>query len=369
MGTLHRILACMAVLWAGGWAAGAPPLEVGDQAPALCVAEVLKGEPIDAFEPGQVYVVSFWASWCSKCVDAMPELSRVQKTFADKGVTVIGANVMDDPDSAKAFMTRPGKYRPGDEMMCYTVLVESKIPGTDPRRTGAMTESWLRATGQNDIPKAFIVDRAGRIAWIGHPTWPAGELDEYLSAVADDALTPDRAAALREKWAHIADLSTSISARSKAGDYEGALEAIDEVVALSPVARRTLGVPKFEILLVGIDDPDRAYAFARQATQHELADDAWRLNMMAWMIVDDARVERRDYELATAIATRACDLSNWTDPAILDTLAKAYYDAGDHKRGLELQRQAVKYAKDTMWWDELNERLERYEREGAATRH
>ena len=57
---------------------------------------------------------------------------------------------------------------------------------------------------------------------------------------------------------------------------------------------------------------------------------------------------------------RACVLTGWKDPAILDTLAKAYYDSGSRMRGLALQEAAVRYAIDTRWEEELNERLERY---------
>jgi hypothetical protein len=39
------------------------------------------------------------------------------------------------------------------------------------RDTGAdtMSKTWLEAAGQDGIPCAFIVDGAGKIAWIGHP--------------------------------------------------------------------------------------------------------------------------------------------------------------------------------------------------------
>ncbi len=44
--------------------ARADSLGVGDSAPKLEVKSFVKGDPISEFEPGKVYVVEFWATWC-----------------------------------------------------------------------------------------------------------------------------------------------------------------------------------------------------------------------------------------------------------------------------------------------------------------
>jgi hypothetical protein len=40
-----------------------PTLGVGDPAPAMAVAEWVKGSQITTFESGNVYLVEFWATW------------------------------------------------------------------------------------------------------------------------------------------------------------------------------------------------------------------------------------------------------------------------------------------------------------------
>ncbi|MEZ6003537.1 MAG: hypothetical protein R3F17_02075 [Planctomycetota bacterium] len=40
-----------------------PGLKPGDPAPALNVAEWVKGEAIPAMDPGKIYVIEFWATW------------------------------------------------------------------------------------------------------------------------------------------------------------------------------------------------------------------------------------------------------------------------------------------------------------------
>jgi thiol-disulfide isomerase/thioredoxin len=53
-------------------------LKVGDRAPALKVARWLQGDAVTKFEPGKVYVVEFWATWCGPCIRQMPHLAELQ---------------------------------------------------------------------------------------------------------------------------------------------------------------------------------------------------------------------------------------------------------------------------------------------------
>ena len=64
---------------------GAPGqlLGVGDPAPKLAVKSFVKGEPIKSLEPGKVYVVEFWATWCGPCRVTIPHLTELQKKHVD----------------------------------------------------------------------------------------------------------------------------------------------------------------------------------------------------------------------------------------------------------------------------------------------
>ena len=52
------------------------------------------------------------------------------------------------------------------------------------------------------------------------------------------------------------------------------------------------------------------------------------LNEIAWFIVDEESIGGRDLDLALRAATRANEL-NGRDAAILDTVARVYYQKGD----------------------------------------
>lgn len=42
-----------------------------------------------------------------------------------------------------------------------------------------------------------------------------------------------------------------------------------------------------------------------------------------------------------AEATRSCELTSWTDPDALDTLAAAYAESGDYRSAVEWQTRAI----------------------------
>lgn len=75
----------------------APTWELADATGKLVKLSDLKGK---------VVILDFWATWCSPCRKAMPELDHWIKTTQPQGVEVFSINVWEnDPDQAKAFFT------------------------------------------------------------------------------------------------------------------------------------------------------------------------------------------------------------------------------------------------------------------------
>ena len=62
---MNKLLAGLAgvVLATGAQAQDSAVLGAGDPAPALNVAEWVKGAQVSNFEAGNVYLVEFWATW------------------------------------------------------------------------------------------------------------------------------------------------------------------------------------------------------------------------------------------------------------------------------------------------------------------
>jgi thiol-disulfide isomerase/thioredoxin len=132
---------------------------LGDPAPLIRTKNWIKGTPVTSFEKGKIYVIEFWATWCRPCKEEMPHLSEIARRYRDS-VTIIGLDIYETPKTTlgqlKSFVDSMGLQ------MDYNVAVADSY---------YIKKNWLDATGEEHegIPRAFIVDRDGKLAWMGHP--------------------------------------------------------------------------------------------------------------------------------------------------------------------------------------------------------
>ena len=79
----------------------------------------LDGETVsDALiRENRLTMVNFWATWCGPCVSEMPDLSQLNKDYADEGFGIIGVLSGDkDVEGAKAFLADNGISYPVVEL-------------------------------------------------------------------------------------------------------------------------------------------------------------------------------------------------------------------------------------------------------------
>jgi len=92
---------------------------------------------------GQVVVVNFWASWCKPaCYDEAPVLERAWRTYRDRGLVVVGVDMQDTPEAARAFIRQFQLTFPNAPDDGGKVAVEYGVYG---------------------VPETFFVDRTGTI--------------------------------------------------------------------------------------------------------------------------------------------------------------------------------------------------------------
>ena len=91
---------------------------------------------------GKPMVINFWASWCVPCRKEMPFLEKMWQEYKDKGLAIMGIDMLDDKGHAKEFLDQVG--------ISYINLY-------DP--SGQVGNTY----GAVSLPTTFFIDKEGRI--------------------------------------------------------------------------------------------------------------------------------------------------------------------------------------------------------------
>ncbi len=398
----------------------AATLNLGDPAPKLEVSQWIKGKAVEKFEPGKVYVVEFWATWCGPCKATIPHLTELAHKYEGKA-TFIGADVWERgaaneiERNARKFVEDMGAK------MDYNVALDST--------NQAMANNWMKAADQNGIPAAFIVNQDQKVVWIGHPMAGIDKaLDEVLTGKYDldkakkranaqgevnkwfAALMKDgESDALRKKGQELEALDKELGGimpgrpfnaekSIKSAKFQGAIQAYQKAIndksepdvlakletTLKDNAPENFVLEDFKIQVqsyeasrklsatfekykkaVGANgDKAQAAELAKQLTDTDLKiGGLW--NQIAWDLLTDKNIQDRDLTLATALAKKALDASNGKDAAILDTYARALADSGKYSDAVEYQKKAIALSSASMDKTDLEKTLKEYEAKAA----
>jgi len=385
----------------------APAAELGDAAKPLKIATWVKGKPVDlaAAQGKQVVVVEFWATWCPPCRASIPHLTEMQKKFKD----VIFVGVSDESvATVKRFVEKMGNK------MNYTVAVD------DDQKT---SDAYMGAFGIKGIPHAFIVDKAGRVVWNGHPM---GKLDKVLEEVVAGKFDLERSkkrAAAQKQVEEFEAAAMRDPEDPKLGEMGRKLEALDaELGGIEPgekfSAAETLKLVKFHGLAseyqsavmsgksgdelselekklaenapkdVDVADFKANLAFNKLASDYmraagqgdaaklpaltkQLADaklkDSRSLLRVAWGIMEEKSLKTRDYDLAAKLAKTSVDATGSKEVGPLFVYARALFEGGKVAEAVNWQKKAIAAADDNEdARKELEETLKKYQAKLAA---
>jgi len=339
------------------------PITIGDEARPIDISNWIKGDKVAKFEPGKIYVLEFWATWCGPCKQSMPHLAEMQKEYKDYGVTFIG--ISDEPlETVTKFLDSNNKQldKSWNDVITYTLT-------TDPDKS--VYNDYFKAASQSGIPSAFVIGKDQRIEWIGNPHPEAEDhFEDALKAIAHGEWDRN---AFKTKWeketaaqrAQVAFQQDFVKAM-RAKDYDKALQLLDAQIEKNDEAFNPK-YQKFTLLLNQMNEPKKAYPLGESLAK-ENWDNAQILNQLAWFVVDTEGVQSRDLDFALRLATHANELKSEKDGMILDTLARVYYEKGDVKKAVEVEKKAVANLPEgapAQIADSIRETLKKYEDEAA----
>jgi thiol-disulfide isomerase/thioredoxin len=304
-------------------------LKVGDSAPPLAVSTWLHGAEVKGFEPGHLYVVEFWATWCGPCIQIMPHMGDLQDEYREKGVTFIGfaSEANDKEANVNAYVAKHG----------------AKLGYTFAFGSGSETHNaYMKASGQNGIPCSFVVDKRGKIAYIGHPFF----LDFVLPRVLDG--TWDHKSAAATIAAADKDFDAAYAfIMSKTNSPEASLESLARFAAKWPLFANNayMNQPKL-VLLVRTKQFPEAKALAEKLIATAVTrGDSSGLRLVSTALRDDSAKGHSELTALAIKAVEGCYELDREDPATLLNLLEVYAFAGDQSKVKELGPKAVAAAK------------------------
>ncbi len=296
---------------APGSATSGPMLGLGDTAPALEISTWIKGDAVDLAKGlnKNVYVIEFWATWCPPCIMSIPHLTEIQKRYRDKNVVVVA--ITDEPPPLVTQFVR----QQGDKMG-FTVACD---------KGQKTTGSYLFAAGQTGIPVTFIVNRKGKIAWIGSPF----DMDRVLEEVVAGRYDIEKAKA---------------QAKAEEKFYGKQLNELMQAVE---------GGKWDTCVTIGRDIADPNSELSRDLRSQVLS-------RVAWAMLDHELADKKYFKDALELAKSGYDICGCEQADIVDTYARALFDNGHAHQAAKYQRLAVGFANDMMK-EELRKSLKKYE--------
>ena len=301
-------------------------LSIGSKAPIPEISDFVRGEKPTFFEPGKVYVIEFWATWCPPCRQSMPHLTKLAEDMKSKGVVIVG--VSDEKvETVRTFLEKD-EWK---QKARYTLA-------TDPDRS--THRAYMEASGQGGIPTAFIV-KEGVVQWIGHPM----EMDAPLAKIVDGTWDPktakqtfeDSVAEEMKAMGRQNDMTKAIDSK----DWDKAVALIDaEIAASAGEEAMQSKVQKAQILLVA-GRSEAAYALCAELIKE---DPALR-NFVATSVLHLPDVADRRVDLAITWLTDVTSAAGPANPQVLAELAYAWSLTGDFTKAADFMRRAIDTAK------------------------
>jgi thiol-disulfide isomerase/thioredoxin len=312
-------------------------LHIGDPAPALKYSKWLKGTPVESFKGDQLYILEFWATWCSPCKKAMPHLTKLQKEYEGK-VTIIGVGIWEKVKEGLPYESSlPGvtKYVEGNSAnMGYSVIADNNEQH--------MGNKWMKAAGQGGIPATFII-KDGKIIWIGNPSLLDSTLPKIFDGSYDMAAYKVKFDKKVEAYKKMFDANVAalkpVNDALAANEYQKALELIEKLKIERPDLRRMANQMKFTTLLK-LDEKEAINFAGQWQKEDDYAPTAVFINLN-----NENSLSKSTYLWAAEWFENGAPKMN---PVTYHMLASLYAKGEDYQKAIINEEKAVEGAKTAL---------------------
>jgi peroxiredoxin len=155
-----------------------PALTGPARAPAFTVQDVSGRKlALDELRRGGPVLLDFWATWCKPCLESLPELERLHRAYAERGLTVIGISVDGPRNHSKV---RPFARRLG---LTYPIAIDED-------------ERIRHLYPVVALPTAVLIDTSGAIANVrlGYRPGEGEDLERRIEALLPASAEADSTA-------------------------------------------------------------------------------------------------------------------------------------------------------------------------------
>jgi len=346
-------------------------IKSGDPAPPLQIAEWLKGAPITRLEPGKLYLVEFWATWCGPCIGNIPHLNAMQAKHAKDGLVVIGFT---NPDVAAGETTARKENNTLQQVRDFVARRTDMNYHVAYDLPNKATYLSLMGSKRSGIPHAFLFGRDGRLAVDFHPYYLDDAIQQVLAGTWDPVAGPKQLKRSSALYGEVLGSKTYADFQEKYGTMEkefpvlarkmieikfdrvrlardereflstaqamiATAREVHNATNLSSVVRTQLRPRPVPGLSTGSGALDLSKLTPAQRQQREEA--AARAKQRE---EDEKTALKLPLDLLAQMADTACELSNNSDPAALAAKAEVAFARGDAKAAIALQTQAVALA-------------------------
>jgi len=149
----------------------------GKPAPPLRIDQWINSKPVELPRlKGHPVLLFFWAHWCSDCKHQSPDLARIAKQYAPKGLRLVG------PTQLYGYAARGEDAAPGQEMQ-YIEQIRTQFYSELGDMAVPVSEENFKNYGASTTPTLVLVDRLG-IVRLYHPgVMTYEELEKAITAL------------------------------------------------------------------------------------------------------------------------------------------------------------------------------------------